>query len=224
MKPKQKPKSAVRIQKQAKKAARKAARKAAKKTKQTKKLAKGRPAPAARRKPEPTRRKPPAGPGPSSPGKPAPARKAAPRPAASPVEQQGTGGRQRVLDDHRQIRELLATIAGDGPAAERVACLERLEPVLVRHFQEEEDQVEGVHRDVASRAPQQLEALRGLAVEHRQLLATVRQLLDRCRQAAGPDPELRRLGTELQQQIAAHEAKETDLFLDSIWTDFGEGD
>lgn len=131
---------------------------------------------------------------------------------------------QKILDDHRQIGELLGKIAGTGVATEIAASLDALLPVLIRHFQEEEDEIDGLHIDIQRRSPQQHQALLGLKSEHVQLLAAARDLLLQAKAAKGSSDKLQKLGVQLKERLATHESKETELFLDSIWTDIGEGD
>lgn len=131
--------------------------------------------------------------------------------------------KQQILDDHERIRALLAQLAAAAEASATCRCLDDLQPLLQRHFRDEEAEIDGLHAGIRQRTPQFWNALCGLRDEHVQLLAEAGVL----RQAAGAGtaPEqLRALGHTLQQRVAAHEAKETELFVESIWTDLGEGD
>ncbi|MCA8977837.1 MAG: hemerythrin domain-containing protein [Planctomycetes bacterium] len=130
--------------------------------------------------------------------------------------------RQQILDDHRQIGELLSKVAAATSAAETLASLQPLQPLLQRHFKEEEDEIDGLHGTIMQQAPQHANALLGLKDEHRQLLESVQHLLDLAHK--GDDPRLRELGQLLKGQLAAHETRETEIFVDSIWTDLGAGD
>jgi hemerythrin len=132
--------------------------------------------------------------------------------------------KKQILDDHRQIGELTAKVAATGNAVEMATCLKQLLPLLLRHFKEEEDEIDGLHANIQKRTPQQQNALLGLKEEHKQLLDRVHLLLSIAQETKGGGPKLQLLGKQLQERLAAHEAKETELFLDSIWTDIGEGD
>lgn len=131
--------------------------------------------------------------------------------------------RKQILDDHRRIGELLSRIAAAASAAESRECLHELIPLLQRHFREEEQEIGGLHTIVQQRTPHHWNALRGLREEHLQLLAQARDLLAQAERDAEPK-HLCELGVELKERIAVHEAKETEIFVDSIWTDLGEGD
>lgn len=132
--------------------------------------------------------------------------------------------RQKILDDHRVIGQLLSDIASAADAGKVVASLQSLLPVLKRHFAEEEEEIAGLHAVIRKRTPEQQTALQGLVQEHGKLLGQATQLLASAQRSPGPDVRLQQLGKQLREQLAAHEAKETQIFMDSIWTDFGEGD
>lgn len=131
--------------------------------------------------------------------------------------------RKQILDDHRRIGQLTGRIAAFESPEEALVCLQQLQPLLMRHFQEEEDEMNGLHADILARTPELQHSLLELKAEHVCLLASIEQLI-----AAVPKRERgsdrRAMGQRLQQQLAAHEARETAVFLDSIWTDCGEGD
>jgi len=131
--------------------------------------------------------------------------------------------RKQILDDHRRIGQLTGRIAAFESPEEALACLQQLQPLLQRHFQEEEDEMNGLHADILARTPELHHSLLELKAEHVSLLARIEQLI-----AAVPKREVgidrRALGKQLQQELAAHEARETAIFIDSIWTDCGEGD
>lgn len=132
--------------------------------------------------------------------------------------------RKQILDDHRAIGELLGKIAACAQADEMTASLQQLMPLLVRHFKSEEDEIDGLHANIRKRTPEQQNALLSLKDEHKQLVDRVQLLLSIAQETTGGGPKLQLLGKQLQERLAAHEAKETELFLDSIWTDIGEGD
>lgn len=131
--------------------------------------------------------------------------------------------RKQILDDHRRIGQLTDRIAVFESPEEALACLEQLLPLLRRHFQEEEDEMNGLHADILARTPELHHNLIELAAEHVSLLARIEQLIAAV-QKRERGIDRRALGKQLQQQLAAHEARETAIFIDSIWTDCGEGD
>lgn len=132
--------------------------------------------------------------------------------------------RQQILAEHQAIAELSGRIAELGDAEQLAAALRQLLPLLQRHFQAEEHEIDGLHASIRRRTPEQQHALLSLKDEHRQLLDRVQLLLAIAQETRGGGPKLQLLGRQLQERLAAHEAKETGLFVDSIWTDIGEGD
>jgi hemerythrin len=129
-----------------------------------------------------------------------------------------------VLADHEKIIALTARLAAVGGADEMVSCLRQLATILTGHFKEEEDGFDGLHDDIRKRTPEQQHALMGLKEEHTHLLERVQLLLSIAQQSRGPAPKLQVLGKQLQDRLSEHEARETQVFLDSIWTDLGESD
>lgn len=140
------------------------------------------------------------------------------------INQNAAEAKKQILDDHRQIGEWMAKVADSGDPANMTSCLQHLLPLLLRHFQEEENEIDGLHLGIQKRTPQQQHALLALKEEHKQLIDRVQLLLAIVQETATGGPKLQLLGKQLQERLAAHEAKETELFLDSIWTDIGEGD
>ena len=102
--------------------------------------------------------------------------------------------------------------------------MKRLETLLERHFKAEEDELDGLRATVPQHAPRLESSLRSLREEHRQLLESVRDLAARAAKAQGDDPSLREMSKALRDRFSAHEARETDIFVESIWTDIGTGD
>ncbi|MEZ5963173.1 MAG: hemerythrin domain-containing protein [Planctomycetota bacterium] len=135
------------------------------------------------------------------------------------------GSKKQILDEHREIENLAAKVCTQtGSPAESLHCLERLLPLLERHFRAEEDEISGLHANIRRRSPEQQNALLGLKDEHAQLLARGRSLLAMAKDVVAKSTELRDATKQLQADLATHEAKETELFVDSIWTDIGVGD
>ena len=134
------------------------------------------------------------------------------------------GSREQILADHRQIGELLSTLAVLTVATETTRCLDCLLPLLERHFKEEEDEIDGLHAIIQDQAPQHQNALQSLKDEHVKLLELARRYQTTARETEGHSTKLRELGTQLKNQLASHEARETEIFVDSIWTDLGVGD
>lgn len=144
-----------------------------------------------------------------------------PNPAAS--------ARKRLLEDHLEISRLSGEISKTTDAKAMLAHLTKLKPLLERHFKAEEAEFDGLHAGVRKRTPEQTHALEGLELEHGKLLEMVGKLRAlAAKPAAGKKPAagttLRKHGSELHELLCSHEARENEIFLDSIWNEVGEGD
>ena len=129
--------------------------------------------------------------------------------------------RKQILEEHRQITERNPKIRDLGELSERLSVLE---PLLERRFRREEEQ-NGLHEDIRTRSPRLLGGLSQLVGEHRELLQMVALLRARIRES--PERSLEAIQAqwrEFLEQLSDHEARETELFLDSILTDVGGGD
>lgn len=131
--------------------------------------------------------------------------------------------RQQVLADHREIGLLLQKLADFGDSRQAMSHLRQLQPLLQRHFDAEESEFDGMHAGIRARTPEQQNVLLELKAEHKELLACVHDLLAPASPARKPSV-LRERCDRLREQLGAHEAKESAVFMDSVWTDVGEGD
>ena len=132
--------------------------------------------------------------------------------------------RRQILAEHQEIQALAQKLAAVRGAAEMTACLRKLATVLTGHFRQEEDGADSLHEGIRTRTPEQQNALRGLKEEHQQILDRLQLLLSTVQESRGAAPKLQMLGKQFQERLAEHEANETRIFLDSIWSDLGEGD
>ncbi|MCB9876334.1 MAG: hemerythrin domain-containing protein [Planctomycetes bacterium] len=132
--------------------------------------------------------------------------------------------RQQILDDHREIGALMSKVLVAGSAADMVECLGRLQPLLQRHFEEEEAEVGGLHATIVANAPRHSSVLPDLQQQHANLLERVGQVAAAATRPGAAIGDLTRLAEQLRSELAAHEAAETEIFVDSIWTDLGAGD
>jgi hypothetical protein len=132
--------------------------------------------------------------------------------------------RDRIVEEHRHLRILLDRVGEiDGPA--RLAAeLGELQTLLIDHFEGEEAD-DGLHEAVGRSTPHLLPAVQHLFDEHRQFLTDLEALIGRARQlAAGPMAELHGGVAHLAERLRAHEARENDLFGESVYADVGSQD
>ncbi|HEU4418053.1 MAG TPA: hemerythrin domain-containing protein [Planctomycetota bacterium] len=132
--------------------------------------------------------------------------------------------RRQIQAAHRQITALTAKLATVSGAGEMVACLRQLGTLMAEHFADEEQEFDGLHENIRSRSPELQNALHELAEDHKQLLERVDALLWYAQQKHRAASKLRQLGKQFQERLARHEARETGIFQDSIWTDLGTAD
>jgi hypothetical protein len=132
--------------------------------------------------------------------------------------------RQQILDAHRRISALTQKLGVVSRADDMVASLRELATLLAAHFAEEEAEFDGLHENIRKRSPELQHGLQELEQEHMQLLERVHALMSIAQQERLPVPKLRQLGKQFQERLAQHEAKETGVFQDSIWTDLGTGE
>lgn len=131
--------------------------------------------------------------------------------------------RKRLLEDHLEISRLSGEVSKTTDAKAMLAHLAKLKPLLERHFREEEAEFDGLHAGVRKRTPEQTLALKSLELDHTKLLEMVGKLRALAtKPAAGKT--LCKHGSELHEFLCTHEARENEVFLDSIWNEIGEGD
>lgn len=132
--------------------------------------------------------------------------------------------REQILSEHQQIRELVGRIEDTTDLAEIVSGLQQLQPLFESHFAREEA-LDGLHSDIRARAPQHRQAIDRLEQDHRELLADVAELQAQAQACLqGPIREIEALRSRFLLKLREHEARESGLFVDAIWTDLGQGD
>jgi pyruvate,orthophosphate dikinase len=138
------------------------------------------------------------------------------KPSDESTAPEGIRPLDRVLDDHAELRDLLARIR-EAPDAQVLAdLLQRLEALLLLHFEREEGEPAFPLRggDVSGAASKQL------ANEHDQVLTSLRELQRRLASAAGdPAALVREELAGFLSRLESHEARETTLLDDAHRTE-----
>jgi len=132
--------------------------------------------------------------------------------------------KKQILQDHQDIEALMLQVATGASRAETIEAIERLRPLLERHFQSEEAELSGLHAEIVQKAPRHANALQMLKDEHAAILVQVDELAAIAKSSEAPDARRQELGEKLKARLEEHEATETEIFVDSIWTDLGAGD
>ncbi|MCC6672660.1 MAG: hemerythrin domain-containing protein [Planctomycetes bacterium] len=130
--------------------------------------------------------------------------------------------RERILAEHRRIEELAQVLGRSKDLNALAATLAELQPLLESHFQREES-LGGAHEGIETRSPEFIAAVRAMQADHKTLLQDVRDLraaVEKGVAAKQAHAEARRILASLKD----HEERETQVFLDSVWTDLGRGD
>ena len=130
----------------------------------------------------------------------------------------------RIAQQHQELRDTLKQVAETTSLERLVSLLEKLREQLREHFADEEGE-EGLAQAIGDSAPRHLRALEVLFDEHREFLELVGGMIERCQALlTGPKAEILRDVHTLTKRLHQHEARETDLLTDSVYTDVGTGD
>lgn len=129
--------------------------------------------------------------------------------------------RQRIEEEHRRLRELLAELTGTADVARVEALLGGLRSLLVQHFATEEAPA-GLHEVVSQNAAHRLPNLQRLFDEHREILSRIDRLrLEAADCVAGPVRRVRDECAGLAATLRRHEEQEEVLFGEAFYTDLG---
>jgi hypothetical protein len=135
-----------------------------------------------------------------------------------------TAARNRIAEEHAALSALLKSIQRIEAPGRLAVELEKLQTLLREHFATEEAE-DGLHAAVDRSAPHLLPAVQQLFDEHRQFLGDLEGLVETAQAlSAGPMADLLRGVAELAARLHTHEVQETELFIDSVYTDLGAGD
>ena len=134
------------------------------------------------------------------------------------------GAEERILAEHRTIREFLHQIENSGGLVELLDLLKDLRAVLVLHFMSEEAP-HGFFDSIREMSSRQLATLDRLEKEHGALLAEVDGLSERARAClAGVVAAILTEARALARRLRAHETAEETVLIDTMYTDLGQGD
>ena len=126
-----------------------------------------------------------------------------------------------IEHDHHAIKEILERLEAARDPHVLLSILKELHVSLVDHFAREEAP-EGLHEIIASMSPTTVASLQNILGEHEQFLVRLDSLIERLRALVkGPLAEILEGAAALSESLHDHEARETELFTDAVFTDLG---
>lgn len=132
--------------------------------------------------------------------------------------------RQRIEREHEALRTLLGRVEETDDLQRLLDLLGELKTALADHFDSEEA-LNGLHAVIDRTAPHKQNALDELFEEHRAFLTRVDELAGGARRCLeGPMKEVVDGARELARRLREHEERETELFLDANYIEYGGGD
>lgn len=137
------------------------------------------------------------------------------------IDEEPAGGHEDVVAEHNEIKNLLAELDSDDLETVRGAIM-RMNPLLRHHFAREE-RAGGLFDHVLDTAPRYSDTVAHLKAEHIAMLGLLDELTSEVEGATDADV-LRGHAHKLVEQLRQHEATETSLLVDALYTDLGEGD
>ncbi len=140
------------------------------------------------------------------------------------AEDSAQSAEDKVIEQHRRIRVLLNRLDKTTDLRLIVPQLQELRILLDEHF-EQEEAPDGFPQMIAEPAPHHARALEELFDEHKTILSNLDDVIEKalfCLE--GPLANVRRGVTSLCEQLRNHEATETELLTDTVYTDLGSGD
>ncbi len=130
----------------------------------------------------------------------------------------------KMADEHRELRQTLDRIEQESDLTALIALLKDLYAQLDQHFAEEESE-DGLSQTIGDASPQHSRRLEQLFDEHKAFLATTASIMDRAQALLdGPKTTIVRDAQHLADDLRAHEEAETEIVMDSIYSDIGSGD
>ncbi len=128
---------------------------------------------------------------------------------------------ETIEHDHHAIKEILERLEATMDPHLLLPILEELRMSLVEHFAREEAP-EGLHELISTMSPNTVASLQNVLGEHEDFLVRLDSLIERTRKVVrGPLAEILRDAMALSESLHDHEARETELFTDSVFTDLG---
>ena len=134
----------------------------------------------------------------------------------------GSGPGHSIEQEHRALKETLGRLECTTDLKLLIPMLSELRARLELHFAHEEGPA-GLHQVVGDSAPHLLTYMQRLFDDHQRLLSTIDGVTERARQCLdGPMAAVLGDVASLSAELRLHEARETALLGDAMYTDLGE--
>lgn len=132
--------------------------------------------------------------------------------------------RDQIAADHHNLRVTIDQLLNASNLPLIIGHLRRLRSELVEHFKLEEGG-DGLAKAIGETAPNALNKLGRLFDEHGEFLGTIGRLIDETNACLnGPVADIENGIRRLCAQLEAHEATETELISEAVFTDLGSGE
>jgi hypothetical protein len=129
--------------------------------------------------------------------------------------------RDQIAADHHNLRVTIDQLLQVSELPLVIAQLRRLRAELVEHFKLEEG-ADGLAQAIGETAPNSLNKLGRLFEEHGEFLETIQELITQTNTCLnGPMAEIQNGIRKLCADLEGHEATETELISDAVFTDLG---
>jgi hypothetical protein len=128
---------------------------------------------------------------------------------------------EQILAEHNRIHELNDQLQATSAMPDLLACIAELRATLVRHFAVEEEPG-GFFDTVRELEPGHHARIDALEKEHAVLLAALDALAERCAACIGTIASVQGDARALGHRLAAHEAAEDHVLIDTMYTDLGQ--
>lgn len=140
---------------------------------------------------------------------------------ASPNPDRTARAKGQIAEDHHGLRQALVQLRGTTELKLLIPQLTRLRAELKEHFDLEEGE-DGLAQAIGESAPHHLNRLTKLFEEHVAMLEAVDGIIKRAEDCLdGPVREVLQDVTGLCSHLEEHEANETQLLTDAVFTDLG---
>lgn len=130
---------------------------------------------------------------------------------------------RRIQAEHENLGRLVNRLDAARDIETIVPILQELHVALVDHFATEEAD-DGLHQAIGHTAPEKERALDELFAEHREFLVRLERLRRRADGIRQSLADMVDQGRRLAADLKAHEVRETELFLDAVYSEHGGGD